>query len=241
MLTSEAVFRFFHDHYGLPVRIMTVFNYLLEATLCGSALILIVLLARRLLRARLGNRAVYFAWLLVALRLLVPIALPNTAMNELRPTLSTDAEARPVADQKRVRFQDGMSDHSRAISPERSPNRTETSYTLSAFVQDIAAYTSYGWTGKWFLFAYLAADGGVLAYIIAQNIAFRRRLRGRRVSALSGDDLAMYQELCAWRKVKPIPVYFVDPLPSACLVGVLRPYIALPLTLKPEALRLVVA
>ena len=36
------------------------------------------------------------------------------------------------------------------------------------------------------------------------------------------------------RGVKPIPVWFVDPLPSACLVGVLRPYIALPLTAAPQ-------
>ena len=34
--------------------------------------------------------------------------------------------------------------------------------------------------------------------------------------------------------MKPVPVYFTDPLPSACLVGVFRPYIALPLTAKPQ-------
>ena len=40
--------------------------------------------------------------------------------------------------------------------------------------------------------------------------------------------------MCRQRGVKPIPVYFTDPLPSACLVGVFRPYIALPLTAAPQ-------
>ena len=62
------------------MRSMTVFNFLLEATLWGSALILLLVAARALLRTRLGNRAVYVAWLLVAMRLLMPIALPNPVM-----------------------------------------------------------------------------------------------------------------------------------------------------------------
>ncbi|MEA4929289.1 MAG: hypothetical protein VB104_11530 [Candidatus Limiplasma sp.] len=89
MSFSDAVFNFLHDNKGLPFRSMTVFNFLLEATLCGTLLILLVLLVRRFLRQRPVGRKVLFLWLLVAIRLLVPVAIPNPLMNDLRPTLST--------------------------------------------------------------------------------------------------------------------------------------------------------
>ena len=234
MLTADKVFNFLHDNRWLPVRSMTVFNYLLEATLCGAILIVIVLLARRFLRGKLGNRAVYFAWLLVALRLLVPLSLPNPAMNELRPTYSTDVGARPVADQIRVRVNDALGDIASVMEPDYHARRGTDSYGLASFINDLGVYGSYGWTGKWYLLAYLTADGLVLGYVIFQNVRFRRRLRRGRVSALDGTEKQAYLALCDKRHVKPLPVYYVDPLPSACLVGVLRPYIALPLSLKPD-------
>ena len=52
---SQRVFNFFHDNKGLPFRSMTVFNFLLEATLCGALLVLLVLLVRWLLRRKLGS------------------------------------------------------------------------------------------------------------------------------------------------------------------------------------------
>ena len=67
------------------MRIMTVFNYLLEATVIGSVIILMVIAVRALLRERLGSRAIHAAWLLVALRLLLPLTLPNPFMDEFRP------------------------------------------------------------------------------------------------------------------------------------------------------------
>ena len=108
---QQKLFTFFHDNRGLPFRSIAVFNWLLEAALMGSILILILVLARRFLRRKVGSRMILFCWLLVAARLLLPVALPNRAMNELRPTLSTDEAARPVADQIRVRVRDAMFDY----------------------------------------------------------------------------------------------------------------------------------
>ena len=92
------------------MRTATVFNFLVEATLIGSALMLVMLLARPFLRRRLGSRALFLAWVLVVLRLAAPLALPNPAMNWLRPTLSQDAGIRPMADQVRVRMEDAAFD-----------------------------------------------------------------------------------------------------------------------------------
>ena len=88
------------------MRSMTVFNFLLEATVIGSVIILLVIAVRALLRDRLGSRAIYAAWLLVALRLLLPLSLPNPVMDEFRPGFSVDVAARPVADQVRQRVID---------------------------------------------------------------------------------------------------------------------------------------
>lgn len=55
------------------------FNYLVEAELMGSGMVLLLMLVRRLFRKWLGSGIVYAAWLLVALRLLLPLSLPNVA------------------------------------------------------------------------------------------------------------------------------------------------------------------
>ena len=225
---SQRVFNFFHDNKGLPFRSMTVFNFLLEATLCGALLVLLVLLVRWLLRRKLGSRLVYFAWLLVAIRLLVPIALPNPLMNDLRPTLSTDIEARPIADQIRVRFQDAMDVLAQRLDVGNQLGTDNPSNLVSEALFTITAYTTYGWVGKWYLFAYLAVDGVLLCGVIVKNARFRNRLKKNRVGALTGDALEQYNRLCETHKMKPLPVYLVNGLPSACLVGVFKPYIALP-------------
>ena len=88
------------------MRTATLFNFLVEATLIGSVLILALLALRPLMRRGVGSRLLMVAWALVALRLLLPLALPNPAMNALKPTLSQDAGIRPMADQVRTRVED---------------------------------------------------------------------------------------------------------------------------------------
>ena len=61
------------------MRTAVVYNFLLEANLMASIAILLMLPIRRFLRGRLGSRAIYFAWLLVAVRLLCPLTRLSTA------------------------------------------------------------------------------------------------------------------------------------------------------------------
>lgn len=97
------------------MRSVTFYNFLLEATLTGSILILL-LLARVTIGKRISRLAVYAAWLLVAVRLLLPFSFPNPLMNELRPRLSGNYAARPIADQIRVRTIDAVYDASVAMA-----------------------------------------------------------------------------------------------------------------------------
>lgn len=204
------------------MRAATVFNFLIESTLMGSIMILLMLLVRRFLRRELSSRFIRIAWGLVALRLLLPLSLPNPSINQYRPTWSTNVDVRPIADQVRVRTIDAMSDIGQSLYHSGSS-------TLGNVFADMAAETSYGHTARWVLLAYLIAALLVLAYMVWQNVRFQLRLKKDRVGLLDGTALEQYHCLCKSRKVKPLPVYWVDPLPSACLVGVFRPYIALSL------------
>ena len=237
MTWTDAVYSFLSSHRDFPIRTMAVFNYLLEAALFGGLMILLMLLVRRLLRGKLGSGVIYAAWLLVAVRLLLPIALPNPAMNELRPTYSQDAEARPVADQIRVRFQDAAMSLGGAMmkqSPADSAQERSAVVSAGRMMQNIGLYTAYGWTGKWFLLMYLAGAAGVCGWMLWRNAAFLRNLKRARVGELPEAQRAAYLEVCARLGMKPLPVYQVDPLPGACLAGVFRPWIALPLSMRAE-------
>ena len=66
------------------MRTATVYNFLIEANIMASLAILLMIPIRKFLRPRLGSRALCFAWLLVAVRLLCPVALPNPWISEIK-------------------------------------------------------------------------------------------------------------------------------------------------------------
>ncbi len=212
------------------MRSMTVFNFLLEATLFGSVLILLVVAARLTLRRRLGNRAIYVLWLLAALRLLLPISLPNPFMDEFRPGFSVDVEARPVADQLRRRMID-------------------TGYSMSSILGTqgdgalhvLAERTNGGETGMWALMIWLAIALGVACWLFGRISRFHKKVRRNRVRQLNEEEEALYQSLCERYNVKPIPVFYVDRLPSACVAGIWDAFIALPLHTPKEHLSLLLS
>jgi len=195
-----------------------VFNYLLEATLFGGVLILLLFAVRVLLRTRLGSRAIYIAWLLVALRLLLPLSIPNPVMDEFRPGFSTDVAARPVADQVRQRVIDAGREMASLLG-------TEEDGALSTFTRR----TDEGRTGRWVLLVWAGAAIGTCGWLLWRIERFARNARRNRVQALEGEQLQLYHELCALYRVKPIPVYYTDRLPAGCVAGVLHPFIGIPL------------
>ena len=92
------------------MRTATLYNFLLEANLMASIAILLMIPIRRFLRPQLGSRVIRFLWLLVALRLLCPLALPNPAINEIRSPFALDEAIRPIAGQIKVRMTDAAQD-----------------------------------------------------------------------------------------------------------------------------------
>ena len=56
---------------------------MLQVILTSSVLILVLLLLRRVLRGRVSLRLQYALWVLVAVRLLVPVSFGNSAVSVL--------------------------------------------------------------------------------------------------------------------------------------------------------------
>lgn len=213
------------------MRTAVVYNFLLEANLMASIAILLMLPIRRFLRGRLGSRAIYFAWLLVAVRLLCPLTLPNPAINGIRSPFAMDSAIRPIAGQLMVRFQDILSRVEQLMEehpalPGSAAVAKDMNHLLEGMYNGMLPLT--------LMKIYLAGAALVLIWFAAANLRFRLRLRAGRIEPISGRLLEQYELLCRQRNMRPIPVYFTDPLPSACLVGVFRPYIALPLSAPPQ-------
>ena len=76
----------------------------------ASIAILLMIPLRKLLRKQMGNSVICFGWLLIAIRLLCPVSLPNPIIHEIRPANLNDAAIRPIAGQIKVRIVDAISD-----------------------------------------------------------------------------------------------------------------------------------
>ena len=72
------------------MRSAVLFNFLIEANIMASVAIVLMIPLRKILRRKLGNTALCFGWLLIAIRLLCPAALQNPFIHELRPASLTD-------------------------------------------------------------------------------------------------------------------------------------------------------
>ena len=211
------------------MRTATVYNFLLEANIMASIAIFLMIIVRKFFRKHLGSRVIRFSWLLVAIRLLLPISLPNPWISEIRPAYLLDAGIRPIAGQIKIRLTDALSDGyywmRRSLGGDNA---------LTEGISGAAGRMENGIAASNLMKLYLLGVALVILWFAISNLVFCRKMKVGRIEPISGELKEQYDAVCAARGVRPVPVYFTDPLPSACLVGVFRPYIALPLTAKPN-------
>ena len=208
------------------MRSALIYNFLIEANIMASIAILLMIPLRKLFRKQLGNSAICFGWLLVAIRLLCPLSLPNPFIREIRPAFLSDETIRPIAGQIKVRLVDAIGDVGRLFW--QAGNKEGYSRMQTAAV---GLDNGYPRTIAWII---MIGAVCVLLWFAFSNFRFRKKLRAGRIEEISGDLKEMYLNLCRERKVRSVPVYFTDPVPGACLVGVFRPYIVLPVITAPE-------
>lgn len=205
-----------------------------EIVLTSSALILALLVLRRVFRNRISRRAQYALWLLVLVRLLIPISLPGVDFS-----LLTAAE--PVSQAVTTRLehqeiyiptdQEPLTAHPDA--PDLTPSQAMPPSASQVWViQDDETAVQYQkltpvdlLRGVWH-----AGVAVMAAWLLLTNLRFWRKLRKARTPYT--------MENCKY------PVYLVESgLPSPCLFGLIHPaiYLTPAAAETPERLRHVIA
>ena len=207
-----------------------------EILLTSSALILALLALRQLFRRTVSRRMQYALWLLVLVRLLVPVNVGTLAHNVLSAAAPVQAVVEERLDTPVLYVQDGTERRPAQLLPGKD-SQGEPQSPPSGAAQAAPADEYYTVTPTYrtvtlseaLTYVWYAGMAGVGAWFLFTNLRFARALRKARTP---------YRvEGCRY------PVYLVSALPSPCLFGVLRPavYLNEKALQSPDALRFVLA
>lgn len=207
-----------------------------EILLTSSVLILALLALRQLFRRTVSRRMQYALWLLVLVRLLVPLNVGTLAHNVLSAAEPVQAVVEERLDIPVLYVQDdterrpaqllsGKESQGEPLSPPSDAAQSAPAdeyYTVTPTYRTVTL--SEALTYVWY-----AGMAGVGAWFLFTNLRFARALRKARTPYRA--------EGCRY------PVYLVSALPSPCLFGVLRPsvYLNEKALQSPDALRFVLA
>lgn len=207
-----------------------------EILLTSSALILALLALRQLFRRTVSRRMQYALWLLVLVRLLVPVNVGTLAHNVLSAAEPVQAVVEERLDTPVLYVQDGTERRPAQLLPGKESQGEPLSPPSDA--AQIAPADEYSIVTPTYrtvtlsealTYVWYAGMAGVGAWFLFTNLRFARALRKARTP---------YRvEGCRY------PVYLVSALPSPCLFGVLRPavYLNEKALQSPDALRFVLA
>ena len=207
-----------------------------EILLTSSALILALLALRQLFRRTVSRRMQYALWLLVLVRLLVPVNVGTLAHNVLSAAEPVQTVVEERLDTPVLYVQDGTERRPAQLLPGKE-SQGEPQSPPSDAAQSAPADEYYTVTPTYrtvtlseaLTYVWYAGMAGVGAWFLFTNLRFARALRKARTP---------YRvEGCRY------PVYLVSALPSPCLFGVLRPavYLNEKALQSPDALRFVLA
>lgn len=208
-----------------------IMRTLLLLSLCGTALAVLLAVLRRLLKNRLPHGLFYYLWLLVLLRLLVPVALPVPGLELTLPEpRSAEAVTPPVSVQAAP---DGMVGQPIPFDP--SYVQTVPADTVItgnglelSFQQEKTLWYRSVWTFlcENFLHIWLAGAALHFLWFALSYLRFCRTLR-EDCAPLLEHEQALLDHLRGKRRVSA----FRSPLAATpMLVGLLRPSILLPET-----------
>lgn len=185
-----------------------------ELLVTSSVLIVVVALLRRVLGGKISQRVQYALWLLVAIRLLVPVSLvssPVSVMNAVEPVAETirlaPTERPPAADAGQIQAAAGANPAGQAGGVTGPAQHQASS---AAQMQPTEPGVDLGSVLRWVWLGGVAVVGG---WFLLSNLVFRRRLV-RAARPLAGPEC-------------PLPVYVSAGAPSPCLSGLVRPGIYL--------------
>ena len=203
------------------MRAYSVFLWLFEASVGALVLVPLILLVRRFLRKSLGSKLIYALWLLVIVRLLAPLQLPSLF------NIMTENESRPVSVVETaasgIRNESFIVSNRIAYAALEQPYERITPLHMATYDAMQPNTRGYIWLACYLLG--VAVVGGAMLW---QNLRFRRLLQKQALGELDGVAAEQYAALAKQLGVRAPKAVLIDPLDSACLVGGVRPFIALP-------------
>ena len=196
----------------------------MRVILITSSVLILALIALRYLLKRISPRLQYALWLLVAVRLLVPVSLPGTGLSILNFLPAETGKTEVYV------FQQGTPDTTPALEinavngsaaqANHLPLESETSVLLERKSSDLGAVLRIAW---------LCGAATMAAWFLTVNLSFSARARK---GAKRLEDVE-----------SPVPVYVSAAMPSPCLLGLARQriYVTSACTADPVRLRHVLA
>lgn len=199
-----------------------------EILITSSVLIVLVLLLRLILRGKVRQKLLYGAWLLVALRLLVPIQFGqwSFSMNTLTETVTKQSETFRQAEEilqspvtvdpfYEVRYEDLKQEYQeQGLDPETPEVQIQIEKQLPKPAPTLWQILKTVW---------LVGMGLMALWFLLTNLSFRRKATAGAVP-LETDA--------------PLPVRVSSGVPTPCLVGLVRPviYVTPECTVDPQML-----
>ena len=190
-----------------------------ELLLTSSVLILALTALRFLFRNSISRRLQYGLWLLVALRLVLPVTLLPSSFSVLSgaEALSQHWEAAQTAVVSEPEAPETSTPH---FEPVELPAVSQTPQPDAPAAPDVPVVMDAAAQPEpslpWHQIAYGVWAGGTMVaalWLLAVNLRFRRQLRTtRRAVSVEGS---------------PLPVYVTDAIVSPCLFGLFRPAVYL--------------
>jgi beta-lactamase regulating signal transducer with metallopeptidase domain len=188
-----------------------IIRWLWEASIGAGIITLVLLILRKAFAGRIKAQFFYCAWLLVALRLLMPpgITSPLSVFSAAPVPQALNQSA--VYEAPQSTDPDGALPSTSITIPAR-PAQQETAAPRAALSPVIIVWLS-------------GIAAAALVMLIA-NIRLRRAIKAHKEAALDGEALALYESVCKKLNCRKLPI-IVSRIASPCLVGVIRPYIVI--------------
>jgi len=222
--------------------IETIFYLMLTASLASTVIILLLLLIRKLLYKRLGPRISHVLWLLVLIKLLVPVAPQSpVSLFNLVPHDIQDRSLWPKwnaghSDSSETGFEPTVtltnSESAANFHPAPMPKQTEVQRSTGkpspqtyAYEQDREEPQKMLMIGSIIWLAGLLSLSTYYLYV-----ALRFRTRVGAACKLDNREVLSILETCKEKLgiTATIPVYEIDRLHSPCIYGLTRPRVYLP-------------
>lgn len=199
-----------------------LFRLMLEISLPMGLVIALLLLLRPLLKKHYRARWMYWGWLLVAVRLMIPLnlTLPNAPVHIPQPSLSLFYESPQIA-----------------TPPASTDVQTPTEAQGSSYQSDniTASVENTHVLPLTVEFVWVAGFCAVLGWELISYARFRRRVKRWRSEEEDGILLARFDALKSELGIKNLTLARCSAISSPMVTGFLRPTLLLPSGDVPEA------